>query len=68
MDYEAGPYSVTFPAGVTRMEFTVSIISDDTFEHNETFQLSIDSPSLPPNVSTANPNQATVIIINDDCK
>ena len=50
------------------MRFDVSIISDDIFEHNETFQLSIDSSSLPLNVSTGYPDQATVIIINDDCK
>ena len=50
------------------MRFDVSVISDDIFEHNETFQLSINLSSLPHNVSTVYPNQATVIIINDDCK
>ena len=50
------------------MRFDVSLISDDAFEHNETFHLSINSSSLPLNVSTTAPDQATVIIINDDCK
>ena len=63
-----GPYTVMFPAGVTSMEFNVSITNDDTLEHNETFQLTIDSSSLPVGASTADPNQATVVIINDDCK
>ena len=50
------------------MQFNVSINSDDTLEHNETFQLTIDSSSLPLDASTADPDEATVVIINDDCK
>ena len=67
-DYVSGPYAVTFPAGVTSMQFNVSVSGDDTLEHNETFQLTIDSSSLPVSASTADPAQATVVIINDDCK
>ena len=67
-DYISGPYSVTFPAGATSMQFNVSISADDTLERNETFRLTIVSSSLPLDASTADPDQATVVIINDDCK
>ena len=63
-----GPYNITFPAGVTRTLFNVSIIDDDVYEVNETFELVINSLFLPVNVSVVNPNQTTVIIKNDDCK
>ena len=67
-DYVSGRYAVTLLSGVTSMQFNVSISVDDILEHNETFQLTIDSSSLPLDASTANPDQATVVIINDDCK
>ena len=67
-DYVSRPYAVTLLSGVTSMQFNVSISVDDILEHNETFQLTIDSSSLPLDASTANPDQATVVIINDDCK
>lgn len=67
-DYGSGPYTVVFPAGETSIQFNVTITSDDVYERNETFQLTIDSLSLPLNVTTAELDQATVIIINDDCK
>ena len=67
-DYSSGQHSVMIPAGATSMQFNVSISADGTLEHNETFQLTIDSSLLPLDVSTADPDQATVVIINDDCK
>lgn len=67
-DYESGPYSIIFPAGVTSMQFDVSIINDNIYEYHETFQLIINSSSLPTNISAGIPNQATVIIMNDDGK
>ena len=67
-DYVSGRYAVTFPAGATTMQFNVSISDDDILEHNETFQLTIDSSLVPPGSSIADPEQTTVVIINDDCK
>ena len=67
-DYMYGPYAVAFPAGVTRTLFNVSIIDDDVYEVNETFELTVDSLFLPHNVSTVDPNQTRVTIRNDDCE
>ena len=61
-----GPYTVVFPAGVTSSQFNVSIINDAEREQSETFQLTINSTLL--NVSAVSPDQATVIITDDDCK
>ena len=67
MDYTSGPYSVTFPAGVMSVPFSISINDDNIFEENENFTLTIDS-SLPTGVMVGNPGQATVTIIDNDCK
>ena len=67
MDYTSGPYSVTFPAGVMSVPFSISINDDNIFEENENFTLTINS-SLPTGVMVGNPGQATVIIVDNDCK
>ena len=68
MDYTSGPYSVTFPANVTRVEFSISINNDTLFENNENFTLSINSSSLPTGVMVGDPGEATVTIVDDDGK
>ena len=68
MDYDSGPYTVTFPAGETRIPFNVTINDDDIYEGNETFMLTIDETSLPGGVVRGNPGQATVTIVDDDRK
>ena len=50
------------------MQFEVPIIDDNIYEYNETFQLIINSSSLPTDISAGIPYQATVIIMNDDGK
>ena len=67
MDYTSGPYSVTFPAGVINVPFNISINDDNIFEENENFTLTINS-SLPTGVMVGNPGQATVTIVDNDCK
>ena len=67
MDYTSGPYSVTFPAGVTSVPFNVTINNDNVFEDNENFTLTINS-SLPTGVMAGNPGQATVTIVDNDRK
>lgn len=62
----SGPYTVTFPAGVTSAMFNVSISNDDIFESNETFNLIIDVFSLPSNIAVGDISQAAVTILNDD--
>ena len=61
IDYNSGPYSVTFPAGMTNVSFIIIINNDNILEDDEEFNLAI----LP---TTYNLSRATVIIINDDGK
>ena len=50
VDYYSGPYNVTFPAGISRASFNITIINDTVLEHNETFSLFITEELLPENV------------------
>ena len=68
MDYIFGPYTVTIPAGQTTATFDVSITADNIYEHNENFMLIINSSSLSNGVMLGDPDQATVTIVDDDCK
>ena len=67
MDYNSGPFTVKFSAGMTRVPFNVSIHEDDILEGNETFNLImiIDSSLLSSKVNTANV-QTTVTIVDND--
>jgi len=68
VDYDSGPYSVTFPAGVTRMPFDVPINDDNICEGNENFNLTINSTSLPTDITTGDPGSTTVTIVDDEGK
>ena len=70
MDYVSGPYTVTFPAGMTSVPFDIAINDDMIFEGNEDFILTIDPASLPTDVSVTvgSPNQTTVTIVDNDGK
>ena len=65
-DYHSGPYHITFPVGETHFLLNVTIVNDNVLENNETFNLTINSFSLPDNVKVGDPGQATVIIKDDD--
>ena len=67
MDYTSGPYTVIFPAGQTTATFDVPINDDDILESNEDFMLMID-PLTPIDVTVGSPDEATVTIVDDDCK
>ena len=67
MDYTSGPYSVILPAGEISVPFNISVNDDNIFEDREIFMLTINS-SLPNDVVYGNPDQATVIIMDNDCK
>ena len=67
-DYEPGPYSVTFVAGMTRATFNVLITNDNILEANETFELAINMSSLPSDVTIGTPGRLTVTIVDDDGK
>ena len=68
MDYTSGPYTVTISAGITMIAFDVPIMDYNIYEGNENFNLSINSSSLPTDVTRGNPGEATVTIVDDDRK
>ena len=68
MDYDSGPYTVTFPAGQTISIFDVPITDDMILEGDENFMLTINPSLLPIDVTVGDSGQATVTIVNDDCK
>lgn len=68
MDYHSGPYTVTFFPETTSAAFDIIITNDDTFRGTRMFQISIDQTSLPNNIVTGSIGQATVTIVEDDCK
>ena len=68
VDYNSGPYDVTFPAGETNATFDVTLVNDNLLERNENFTLTINVNSLPRRVATNTIAQTTVTIIDDDSK
>ena len=68
MDYESGPYNITFPAGTTSVPFNILITDDDILEDDENFILTVDLSSLPSNITASDPYQATVTIVDKDGK
>ena len=68
VDYDSGPFDITFPAGETIAVFNVTINDDNIVEGNENFTLSIDPSSLPNGVTIGDPSQTTVILVDDDSK
>ena len=68
-DYALGPYSVTFPAGITITSLSISILDDNIFEGNENFIVMFNSSLLPSGVVLDDVNnQSTIIILDDECK
>ena len=53
---------------MTQVLFNVTIMDDNILESNETFQLSINSSSLPNRVTVDNPSVVTVTIVDNDRK
>ena len=68
MDYSSGPCNIIFPAGDTTAKFDVLITDDNILEEIENFTLTINSSSLPTNVTVGDPNEATVTIVDNDRK
>ena len=66
VDYDSGPYNVTFPIGSTNASFDITITDDNVFEFDEIFNISITSITNGHIVST--PAVATVTIIDNTSK
>ena len=67
-DYNPGPYSVTFPSGVTIASFDISITDDNIFEGSEDVKIEIVNASLSNGILVSDPDQATITIVDDDGK
>ena len=63
MDYDFEQISVTFPPGVTRVQFNVTIIDDDIPEGNEYFMLRVYNVS---GVLFGFPYYCVISIVDDD--
>lgn len=61
-------HKVRFGRGVTIAPVNVSINNDNILEANETFKLTINSSKPQGLVNFGTPGDATVTIIDDDCK
>ena len=68
VDYNSGPYTVTFTAGQTTASFNVPINNDNIFEASEMFTLTIEPPSLSSRVTLSSSVTLTATILDDDCK
>ena len=66
VDYDSGPYTVTFTAGETSVSFDVPITDDAILETNEDFTLTIDSSTLPDRVAVGDPDRCIVNILDSD--
>ena len=65
-DYVLVQHTAEFPVRMSRAEISIQINNDSIFEGNENFTISIDSSSLPRNITTRGPSEAIVTIIDDD--
>ena len=68
VDYNSGPYTVSFNAGAKIVLFDIVIINDNIQENDEIFNLSINALSLPNNVTIGDPGQTTITILANDGK
>ena len=66
VDYNSGPYNVTFPIGSTNASFNITIVDDNVLEDDEMFNISITSITNGHTVGT--PAVATVTIIDTTSK
>lgn len=45
-DYESGPFNIIIPGGEISVSFNISVINDNIFETNESFNITIDTSTL----------------------
>ena len=68
VDFVPGPYVVTFPTNTTSIVCNISIVPDQTLEVDETFEIVIDSASLPIDVFSGTSDEVALVIVDDDRK
>ena len=65
-DYEPGPFNITIPAGNISTSFNVSIMNDNIFETDESFNVLINSSYFPSGVLLQSDCILRVTIVNDE--
>jgi len=68
VDYQSGPYNITFLAGEIYASFYIKITDDRITEGNEAFHLNIDPVSLSGDLVYGLLGGAVVTIMDDDSK
>ena len=68
VDYDSGPYTITFTAGNTSASINIPINDDNILEDDEDFMVTIMTGPLPDGVTHGNPGSATVNILDNDRK
>jgi len=68
IDYDKGPYLVTFPILTTSVPLIVTINDDNICEISETFTVTIDPNSLPMGVIRGSRRQTTITLLDGDRK
>lgn len=69
IDYYAGPYTATFPAGVTTASLSIYIIDDSYLELiDQTFLLFINDLLLPKHITYGDLWKASVTIVSNESK
>ena len=67
-DFNLRTRSISFPAGVTRVTFNVTITEDSVLEPNENITVGINPITVPSTVTIGSFNNTTITILNDDSK
>ena len=67
-DYRGREFSVFFPAGVTKANFSIPIENDEIFELDEKFFITLEIPQSAQDIGVlrGEPFQATVTITDDE--
>ena len=68
VDYDSGPYNITFSPGITRVPFHVPIIDDNILENDEHFDLIIVDGSLPNHIISGGIEMTRITIMDNDGK
>ena len=66
VDYESGPYTVTFTAGQQYAALIVSTMDDNTTELSEYFSVMISSTDQPRAAEIGSPNMTFITIEDND--
>jgi len=64
VDYNSGPYTITFPAGITSVSFDIAIIDDNIREEHEYFNLII--ATVQERIHFGEYSNATIFIKDND--